>query len=237
VGRLVGRLLIERTSPELDRARMIARGGLELRQLDEGLQVQPAQLLSPRGGPIFVAVGREQVPPIEIKRLPIEPRLSALTRVRDRRLEGLDVIPDGPGRAEQEPLALTLEDLPPLSRRGFQDPARHMERLMEVVRRGFGQEIRPERFEQLVLEQPVARRQGAQLDHRLGFPQAPRGFGNCLPTDLDFKATQEPQPEFGRRFARRCPHRPIPQTHGKSLAEPATLLHRLRPRERRPPAR
>ena len=109
----------------------------------------------------------------------------ALEGCSDRRLEHVDVDPDGLVGKAQDP-GLQPQCVLTDSR------ARRMHRLVQVVRGGVGVLVRPQDLEHLVAMQPVAGRQREQLDQigRLG--QAPGRRLDGPTVGLDFETAKQP---------------------------------------------
>ena len=128
--------------------------GVDLLERGVELAGEPLELLAPGGGEVVVAVLGQELARVEPARRSQRRSCPRTERCRRGRLEDIDV-------------HLGLEDEQPVLRLDRLGPERapcDVHRLIQVVGRGRGVELGPERVHHLLAVQPVAPREREMLD-------------------------------------------------------------------------
>ncbi len=199
--RLLVRGLARRHFPErLDGGAVVPALLVERGELDEQGQVSPPDLLPPTLRPILVAVSRQEVPGVEVKRGPVRRRGSGAAGLVRRVLESLDVRPQWGTRAQTEALVVQVQVAGGGGLR-LEGPSGDVKGLVEVVGGGPGLEVGPEEVQDLLAVEASARRQGEQFDEARGLAQTPFILPDRPRTHPDLEAAEQPhahEPGFRR---------------------------------------
>ena len=176
--------------------------------------MQLSQLVTPDGGPVVVAVLRQQLAAVDRQGSSIGAARPHLSGVSRRLLEAVDV------DLGDQPKHLVAD----LDRIGTESPSRHVYRLMKIVQRRHRVTVPPQHVHHLLAVEPMARGEGEQLHQFAGLAQAPRAL-----SDLITCGGREPtkEPHFDRRHPPRMPDR-AGIRHHISTAERGWAVNELR---------